>query len=93
MKERIKINNINRGNIMTNIEKNLNVFTETIGITADETKDLKYQSIEAWDSVGHMGLVANIEDSFEIMFDADDIIDFSSFRKGIEILRKYNIEL
>ena len=78
---------------MTNFEKYINVFTETFGITADETKDLKYQSIEEWDSVGHMGLVANIEDSFNIMLDADDIIDFSSFGKGIEILKKYTIEL
>jgi len=78
---------------MTNFEKYINVFTETFGITADETKDLKYQSIEEWDSIGHMGLVANIEDSFNIMLDADDIIDFSSFGKGIEILKKYTIEL
>jgi len=45
---------------MTNFEKYINVFTETFGITADETKDLKYQSIEEWDSIVHMGLVANI---------------------------------
>lgn len=77
---------------MTNLEKYINVFTETFGITADETKGLKYQSVEEWDSIGHMGLVANFEDSFDIMFDADDIIDFSSFEKGIEILKKYNIE-
>lgn len=78
---------------MTNIEKYINVFTETFGVTIDETRGLKYQSVETWDSIGHMGLVANIEDSFNIMFDADDIIDFSSFEKGIDILKKYNIEL
>lgn len=78
---------------MSNLEKYTNAFTETFGITADETKGLKYQAIEAWDSVGHMGLVAAIEDSFGIMLEADDIIDLSSFEKGQEILKKYNIEM
>ena len=78
---------------MSNLEKYTNAFTETFGITADETKGLKYQAIEAWDSVGHIGLVAAIEDAFGIMLEADDIIDLSSFEKGQEILKKYNIEM
>ena len=78
---------------MSNLEKYTNAFTETFGIGADETKGLKYQAIEAWDSVGHMGLVAAIEDAFGIMLEADDIIDLSSFEKGQEILKKYNIEM
>ncbi len=78
---------------MSNLEKYTNAFCETFGIEANETKGLKYQAIEAWDSVGHMGLVAAIEDSFDIMLEADDIIDLSSFEKGQEILKKYNIEM
>jgi acyl carrier protein len=78
---------------MTNLEKYTNVFTETFGITAEETKNLKYQGIAAWDSVGHMGLVAALEDAFGIMLEADDIIDLSSFDKGKKILKKYNIEI
>jgi len=78
---------------MSNLEKYTNAFTETFGITADETAGLKYQAIEAWDSVGHMGLIAAIEDAYGIMFEADDIIDLSSFEKGQEILKKYNIEM
>jgi len=38
-----------------------------------------------------MGLVAKIEDTFDIMLETDDIIDLSSFEKGMEILAKYNI--
>ena len=78
---------------MTNIEKYTNAFTETFKINADEAATLKYQDIQAWDSVGHMGLVAAVEGAFDIMMEADDIIDFSSFEKGKEILSaKYNIE-
>ena len=78
---------------MTNYEKYLNVFTETFGVDADKAKGLEYQAISEWDSVGHMGLIAALEDTFDIMMDTDDIIDFSSFEKGKEILESnYNIE-
>jgi len=78
---------------MNNIEKYNDAFIKTFGISADELNGLKYQSIPVWDSVGHMSLVASIEDSFGIMLDADDIIDLSSYEKGMEILSKnYGIE-
>ncbi len=78
---------------MSNIEKYTEAFTSTFEIAADKTTGLKYQGIEAWDSVGHMGLVAAIEDTFGIMLEPDDIIDLSSFEKGQEILKKYNVEM
>ena len=78
---------------MTNLEKYNNVFCETFDITNDQLADLKYQDIQAWDSVGHMTLIANLEDSFDIMMETDDIIDFSSYEKGKEILKKYDITI
>ena len=78
---------------MTNLEKYVKVFTETFEITEDQAKNLKYQDIPAWDSVGHMDMIATLEDEFDIMMDSDDIIDFNSFEKGKEILsRNYHIE-
>ena len=50
-----------------------------------------YQDIPEWDSVGHMTLIAELEDAFNITMDTDDIIDFNSYEKGKEILSKYNI--
>lgn len=78
---------------MTNKEKYTKAFVETFGITEAQTDGLKYQAIPEWDSVGHMSLVAAIEDAFDIMMDTEDIIDLSSFEKGKEILKKYNVEL
>lgn len=76
-----------------NDKKYLKVFTEALGISAEEAIGLQYNSIQAWDSVGHMGLIAALEDAFDIMMDTDDIIDLSSFEKGKEILAKnYGIE-
>jgi acyl carrier protein len=40
-----------------------------------------------------MSLIAALEDTFDIMMDTDDIIDFSSFDKGKEIMRKYDVEI
>lgn len=77
---------------MTNLEKLTNVFVETFNIDASKTVGLQYQGIDAWDSVGHMSLVAAIEDAFDIQLDTDDIIDMSSFEKAQEILKKYDIE-
>lgn len=78
---------------MTNIEKYNQAFTEVLNVTEEQMKGLKYQDIEAWDSIGHMGLMAAIEDAFDIMMDTDDIIDFNSYEKGKEILSaNYGIE-
>ncbi len=78
---------------MTNLEKYTNAFVTCFEITPEETKGLVYTGISAWDSVGHMGLIAELEDAFGIMMDTDDIIDLSSFEKGMEILsEKYNVE-
>ena len=55
--------------------------------------DLKYESIQEWDSIGHMSLIAELEDTFDISMEMDDIIDFSSYDKGIEILKKYSITI
>ena len=77
---------------MTNLEKYNNVFMENLQITEDQLVGLTYQSVELWDSVGHMSLVAALEDEFDIMIDTDDIIDLSSYEKGKEILAKYGVE-
>jgi acyl carrier protein len=78
---------------MTNLEKYEKAFAETMSISKNELAALKYQDIPEWDSVGHMELIAVLEETFDIMFDTDDIIDLSSFEKGKEILKKYNVEL
>ena len=71
-----------------------NAFIDCFGVNASQLNaDLTYQSIEEWDSVGHMALVAQIEDVFGIMLEMDDIIDFGSYTIGIETLKKYGIEI
>jgi acyl carrier protein len=71
---------------MENLEKYNQAFMEALEVSADQLEGLQYQAIPAWDSVGHMGLVAAIEDAFDIMMDTEDIIDLNSYEKGKEIL-------
>jgi acyl carrier protein len=79
---------------MTNLEKYNNAFMKTLEVNEEQLAGLKYQSIESWDSVGHMRLVTELEDTFDIMMDTSDIIDLSSYEKGKEILAKeeYGVE-
>ena len=78
---------------MTNLEKYDTAFVETFEIKKDALAALVYHAIPNWDSVGHMGLMANIEEKFDIMLETEDIIAFSSYEKGKEIVRKYGIEI
>ena len=78
---------------MTNIDKYKEAFVKSLDLSeVMVNSQLAYQGVENWDSVGHMSLVAELQDTFDIMLETDDIIDFSSYYKGIEILRKYDIE-
>ena len=77
---------------MTNLQKYEKVFIEILSVSCTELVDLNYQGVTNWDSVGHMSLVAALEEAFDIMLDTDDIIDLSSFEKGKEILGKYDVE-
>ncbi len=78
---------------MTNKEKYVNCFVEALEVEPSEVENLEYQGVISWDSVGHMSLIAAIEDAFEITMDTDDIVDLSSYKKGIELLKKYQIEI
>lgn len=80
--------------ILSNIEKYNQIFIECFEISMEQLDDnLIYNSIESWDSVGHMAMIAELEDAFDIMLETDDVIDFSSYKIGKEILRKYDIEI
>ena len=79
---------------MSNLEKYIEAFVNSLEISKDQVNEkLSYQGVENWDSVGHMSLIGELEDTFDIMFDTDDIIDFNSYSKGIEILKRYDVEI
>lgn len=64
------------------------VFVEALDLDEDvDVENLKYRDIEAWDSVGHMALVAAIEDEFDVEFETDQVIDMSSFKVAVDMVK------
>lgn len=76
---------------------NLDLYRKTFisSLSIDEkvfSEKLEYNEIPEWDSIGHMTLMSGLEEVFNITLETDDIIDFSSYKKGQEILKKYKIK-
>ena len=79
---------------MSNKKKYQDIFIKSLSIeTSKFNENLKYNEIPEWDSIGHMSLVAALEETYKISLETDDIVDFSSFKKGIELLKKYNVNI
>ena len=79
---------------MTNLEKLNNIFCEVFSVDESVLKeDFDKNSVEGWDSVHQLSLTSAIEDEFDIMLDAEDILEFTSYDNAKNILAKYEIEL
>ena len=77
---------------MENKNKYIAIFIKSLSIDKKKFNEkIKYNDIPEWDSIGHMTLMSDLEDGFNISINTDDIIDFSSFKKGIQILKKYKV--
>ena len=77
---------------MSNKEKYQNIFIKSLSIKKKKfNESIKYNEIPEWDSIGHMTLMSGLEEGFNISIDTDDIVDYSSYKKGFVILGKYGI--
>lgn len=77
---------------MTNLEKYNQIFAEIFNVAESELgPDFDSQHVDGWDSVRQLSLTAAMEDAFDIMLDAEDIIDFNAYEQGKAILSKYEI--
>lgn len=79
---------------MSNLEKYNGIFTEVFGVDASALGDgFNKESVAEWDSVHQLNLVSLAEDAFNIMLDPEDIMAFTSYAKGLEIIRNQGVEL
>lgn len=79
---------------MTNLGKLNNIFCEVFSVEASALNaDFVKNSVDGWDSVHQLSLTSAVEDEFDIMLDAEDILDFTSYDNAKAILAKYDIEL
>lgn len=78
---------------MSNLERYNKVFCEVMQVGENELPTLKFKESKFWDSVGHMTLLAAIEDEFGIMLETEDMMSISSYEQGKEILsQNYGIQ-
>lgn len=79
---------------MSNIEKYNHAFIENFPVDGAVLVDaFEYNAVPEWDSIGHMSLIASLEEAFDISMETDDIVEFSSYGKGKEILSKYGVTI
>ena len=73
-------------------EKLKEVFVSVLGLPDAEVETAEFKATPQWDSVGHVNLMNAIEEAFDVSLEPDDILDFKSFKTGLEILGKYDLE-
>ena len=79
---------------MSQLEVYNQIFMDVFELESHElNSECTVKNIDTWTSISHIDLISAIEDAFDIMFDTDDIIDFSSYESGKSILTRYGIQL
>lgn len=79
---------------MTNLEKYNEIFKNVLGV--DESvlnESFTFKTVSQWDSVAHLSLISELEDTFDVMFESEDILHYESYENGKVILEKYGIKI
>ena len=67
-----------------NLKKYNEVFTEIFGVEESELGDgFNFGVAPNWNSLAHMELIAQLEDTFEIMLDTEDITHFTKIKRSV----------
>lgn len=79
---------------MTNIEKYNKVFIDVLGVSEAELNEgFTFKEVPQWDSVAHLSLISELEDTFDVLFDSDDILHYGSYENGKTILEKMGVHI
>ncbi|MFJ8235449.1 acyl carrier protein [Ureibacillus sp. NPDC094379] len=78
---------------MKNIEKYRNAFISVLDLEEDDvSEELALGVTREWDSIGHMTLISEMEDVFDVSIDSEWITEFNSYMSGIEILKRLGVD-
>jgi acyl carrier protein len=73
---------------MTAQDRLASVFEKTFGYDPKNfSVQLAPEDVPNWDSIGHMNLVAGLEQEFNLQFEVDEIMEMSSPQKILDILK------
>ncbi|MBU3180015.1 acyl carrier protein [Clostridium psychrophilum] len=80
---------------MSNLEKLNKVLCDTLDIkkVEDINDEMGPDEIEGWDSIGHVELVTNLEEVFDISLDVVDISRMYTIGGIKKIVGKYGVEI
>ncbi|WP_163411519.1 acyl carrier protein [Flavobacterium ajazii] len=79
---------------MNTTEQLHSVFSRAFEIPVETINDeLEYQGIAEWDSMSHLVLVEELERTYNISIDMEDILDMGSVEKIKGILKKHGFEI
>ncbi|GGF03887.1 acyl carrier protein [Flavobacterium limi] len=79
---------------MNTTEQLHSVFSRAFEIPVETINDqLEYQGIAEWDSMSHLVLVEELERTYNISIDMEDILDMGSVEKIKNLLKKHGFEI
>lgn len=79
---------------MTNLEKYQQIFIDLFSVSAENLEaGFTFRDQSQWDSLAHMQLIGELEDTFDIFFESEDILNYGSYSNGKKILKRYGVEL
>lgn len=79
---------------MKNLEKYNNIFMDVFGVEVDSLNEsFTNETVDEWDSVGHMNLISSLEEEFEIMLEPEDLMLITSYEQGKDVLKKYDVKI
>ena len=79
---------------MSNLEKYKQIFTDVFQ-TGEEAlnESFTFRDVDKWDSLTHLTLISELENTFDVMFETDDILHFGGFENGKTILARYGVDM
>lgn len=80
---------------MTNLEKLNAIFCEVFSVEEVALNETFINTnVETWDSIHQLSMVAAIEEAFDLMMDAEDILEMTSYENVKQLLAsKYEITI
>ena len=80
-------------NPMNNIELYKMAFINGLDVEPDASfEEMKLGVTKEWDSIGHMTLIAELEDAFDVYIDSDVITEFNTYQSGIDLLKRLGVD-
>lgn len=77
---------------MSNRSKYIQIFINLFNVDKSVLNEsFTYEERSDWDSMSHFALITELEESFDLIFETEDILNYQSFDNGIKILENYGI--